>query len=149
MNNIKILSSLIKKNLNNNIKNVIPILKEYNGDDWKKYKLNTDKFSYNRNIIYQDTDFEIILITWGENSESQIHDHSKNGCAFKVLEGELTEQLYNTDLQNKKTTVYSVEDINYIDNSLGYHKILNNSILSNSIHIYSPPNYKCKNIFIK
>ena len=98
INNINILQEQINLKLENNIKNILKILQDYKGDDWKLYQNNNIKTDYIRNKVYSNKYFEIILISWGPNSKSKIHDHSKNGCAFKVLQGELVEYLYNKKL---------------------------------------------------
>ena len=142
INNINILQEQINLKLENNIKNILKILQDYKGDDWKLYQNNNIKTDYIRNKVYSNKYFEIILISWGPNSKSKIHDHSKNGCAFKVLQGELVEYLYNKKLDLINNKNYLKNDISYIDNNIGYHKIINNTKnIVHSIHIYSPPNY--------
>ena len=142
INNINILQEQINLKLENNVKNIIKILEDYKGNDWKLYQNNNIKKDYIRNKIYSNKYFEIILISWSPYSKSEIHDHSKNGCAFKVLQGELVEYLYNKKLDLINNKNYLKNDISYIDNNMGYHKIINNTKnIVHSIHIYSPPNY--------
>ena len=65
---------------------------------------------------------------------------------MKILEGCLEEEIYNKDLSKNQNYIRNKDDIQYIDNSLGYHKIRNNNKDTISIHIYSPPDYKA-NLF--
>jgi len=90
----------------------------------------------------------MIIICWNSNQSSKIHDHPDNGCLLKVLQGSLTEYNYkfnDNDLQIKNCNKLNVNDIGYQEGSTGLHKICNennNKVIS--LHIYSPPNYKCK-----
>ena len=97
---------------------------------------------YNKNTIYKDSKYEIILISWGKNSETKIHCHPKNGCIMKILEGNLIEETYNYTFDTKiGTNYYKLNDASYIHNCLYKHKIINGNKPSFSLHIYSPPNY--------
>jgi len=85
------------------------------------------------------------IITWNKCKESPIHDHSKNGCIYKILHGTLIEELYNNNLKIIQKNILHKDTIKYIDNKIGYHKIINpTDDISVSLHIYSPPNYKTK-----
>ena len=107
---------------------------------------------YYRRKLYQNEDYEMILINWGSNVVSNIHDHPENGCHLLVLNGTIVEYLYNKELYPIQYCLYNKGDISYIDNHLGYHKIITknynkinsysyiNSIIT--LHIYSPTNYK-------
>jgi hypothetical protein len=128
-------------------------LSDYNGEDWKIYipkkEINLKEGKYNRIYIPYpkqiiNRDFELLLICWYPNVESPIHNHSKNGCAMKILEGELTEIQYNF---RSKTLTKTLENkmplntTNYTDSKYYYHKIINRSDkISYSLHLYSPPN---------
>ena len=95
---------------------------------------------YKKNVVYRNSIYEIILITWLPGQQTKLHEHPKNGCIMKILEGELTENLYTPEkiIDN----IYKKEDISYIDNTIGKHIISNNSNENTiSLHIYSPPNY--------
>jgi hypothetical protein len=137
MNNIiKILNSNrnnIKKNMNN-FKNILKL-----NTDWTKYaKINQN--SYNKNSIYKDQDFEIVVITWYKNQSTNMHKHPSNGCLMKVLLGSLTEQKVLTDNSISINTL-NTNDISYIHDKYAKHKIYNNNNLSVSLHIYSPTNF--------
>ena len=85
------------------------------------------------------------LITWQKDSISKIHDHSENGCLMKILEGKISENLYDSNLNHIKNNIYYKDNIAYIDNLIGYHSIKNiHTKPSYSLHIYSPTNYKTK-----
>ena len=105
------------------------------------------KEGINRFKIHESPDlFEIILIGWKPNAISSIHDHSKNGCIYYMLQGSLHEKRFNTKTKNEySNTLLKQGDINYIDNTIGYHSMSNNTKMNVfSLHIYSPPNYECR-----
>ena len=123
------------------------LLTEYfknHNSDWFQY-ITINPFHYHRKQIFSNSDFEIILITWNVNQQSLIHDHADNGCYMLLLQGNLQEEIYK---ENKiiKTSTLTPSNISYIDNSIGFHKILNpsSSEIAVSLHIYSPPNHIAK-----
>jgi len=128
-----------------NFDKVGDILKEYNYDDWKEY-VKTDDNKYCRNKIFENENFEIFIISWNKNQNAPIHDHSYNGCWLKVLQGELTENIYETDsLSLYKSNSIKTNDISFMKNNIGYHSITNKSDeTAITIHIYNPPNHKTK-----
>lgn len=124
------------------------ILKEYNDDDWKNY-VKTDDNKYCRNKIFENENFEIFIISWNKNQNAPIHDHSCNGCWLKVLQGELIENIYDSEsLSLYKSNIIKTNDISFMKNNIGYHSITNNSDeTAVTIHIYNPPNHKT-NFFV-
>jgi hypothetical protein len=100
---------------------------------------------YNRIKLYDYSNdlFETILICWDANSESKIHDHPENGCILQLFEGQLEENLYDSDLKLIKHTTINSNNVSYMDNNIGFHKIkcIDKAM---SLHIYSPPNHKMK-----
>ena len=79
------------------LKNMRPIINEYNNIDWKKY-VYFDNNKYNRNTVYENENIEMVIISWNNNQKSGLHDHPKNGCLMKILDGELNEYIYNEKL---------------------------------------------------
>lgn len=116
----------------NNIYSLKNLLSTYTKDDWKNYVI-FDESKYKRNLVYKNETFEILILCWKEKQESPIHDHPKNGCIFKVLQGSIVEV--------KKDTQHTL-NINDIGYSIGKNvhqiKALEDSV---SLHVYSPPNY--------
>jgi hypothetical protein len=91
---------------------------------------------YQKTLLFRNEHFDVYQINWTKNSETPIHCHPKNGCLLKVVSGVLEETKYNN--KEEIVSIYNKNDISYIDDNLGKHKIkaLEDSI---SIHIYSPP----------
>ena len=61
-------------------------------------------------------------------------------CFYKILEGNLIEYLYDNNINLIEMKNLPKNDINYIDDTIGYHKMNNNEDYGAvSIHLYSPP----------
>ena len=138
----KLLKLNIKLDSNKNIKHLINILNNYDNNDWKKYSIiNTN--NYNKILVDKNKDFDMYIITWNKYQESLIHDHSKNGCIYKVLKGTILEKQYDIDLKLNSTKLINQNETAYIDNTIGYHKMINaTDKVVVSLHIYSPSDYK-------
>ena len=80
---------------------------------------------------------------------SYIHDHPEGGCILKVLQGELIEHKYDTkNLELLEVLNHNKGSIGYIDNTIAYHRVGNDSKeKAISLHIYSPPEF-VSNIFV-
>ena len=131
-------------NIKKNFKNSEEYLNNYFETDYKKYII-LNSFKYNRERIYIDDEIEVFIITWNKNQETKIHNHAKNGCFLKILEGSLVENVFNFDNLNKSgTKILRKGDISYMDDSIGLHSVKNLDDISVSIHIYSPPNHLIK-----
>ena len=70
--------------IKNNVKN---ILNNYSGNDWKKY-IKLDPNNYCKQLVFKENNFAIYIITWNKKQGSLIHDHSSNGCVYKILSGD-------------------------------------------------------------
>ena len=146
---LKTLSTSLKNNIdlknNKNIRHLANILKKYDPDislDWKEYRQISD-LTYNRLLVDKNEDFDMYIITWNTEQQSKIHNHSDNGCLFKILEGKLIEEYYNSKLELIGFKVFDKNNVGYIDNNLQYHNMINyTNNVAVSLHIYSPPNHK-------
>ncbi|PWA00520.1 hypothetical protein BB558_003419 [Smittium angustum] len=129
-----------------------------NHADWEKYA-KYDGGKYTRNLVDSgNKKFNLLLLVWGPQIESPIHDHPNSHCILKVLDGKLTEELYvpsdspsqkDAPLTLVKTTDAKLNTVCYMHDKLGYHRMLNTTpSLSVSLHLYSPPFNACK-IFSK
>lgn len=139
-----LLSSINKyKTSFNNKKIINNILHSYQSNDFYKY-VDLQENIYTRKLLLKNDLLEVYLLSWYPNSESHIHDHACNGCYMKVLDGKLMEYKYDSNtLKLKEKIKYKKNDVSFIDNSLFYHKIINNNNNpSFSLHIYSPPKHK-------
>jgi cysteine dioxygenase len=122
-------------------KSTAEVLGRYTSNDWMKY-VTINPNHYHRSKVFENEDFEIIVLTWNKNQGSCIHDHALNGCYMLVLQGELYEELYDKDLNHHSARVVETGEITYIDNTIGLHRIMNQyPDVVVSLHVYSPPNH--------
>jgi cysteine dioxygenase len=149
MYNLKKLVDELKERFKENktLINMKDLLKNYNGDEWKN-KILESKKSYGKSLIIRNENFDIYVICWLPNQKSLVHDHPKNGCLLKLLEGELIEEIYKKN-EKKLLKIKEIKikegDISYQEGENGLHKIINKSEKrSISLHIYSPPKSKLK-----
>lgn len=95
-----------------------------------------------RMVAYRDEQVEVILIAWGAEAYTHVHDHAEDGCLMLGVVGLLEEERYDLELHTKGAQSLRPGKALYIDNREGYHKIRNiNPAGSLSLHVYSPPLY--------
>lgn len=135
--------------------NKVEIIKKYSGNDWKKYIVKdfNDPY-YSNQILIPCKTCDLYLITWNPKKESPIHNHSKNGCIMKILNSKKEKNIFLEEerfkIKNKKIIKIQKnfifpKQIFFIKDSIGLHKIKNNS--NNyiySFHIYNPKGFKTK-----
>ena len=100
--------------------------------------------TYTRNCFYRDENFELILICWDKNQKTKIHDHDGNDCWVYLLEGELTEEFYELDkdekLHLKVTNTLQSKQITKSGNRAGFHRLKTKlSKRAMSLHVYAKP----------
>ena len=139
---IKLDSSNGKILKNNSVLKCYNLIKNYNDNDWIKFKSEFHENSspnYCKHVIFRNEDFELILIKWDKGSSSSNHLHPNNGCILKVLEGSLVEERF-FEKTKYKITKLSKNNMGFMHNILGSHKIISEET-TYSIHLYSPPNF--------
>lgn len=134
----------IEKHIANgyDFKNIGYLLEMYDSDDWLSL-INRNTTGISKNIVYLSSNIELIIISWVGEYETLPHNHASNGCWLKLLSGELSETLYNHQLQEIDTKNITSNQVSFMHNDFGYHSIKNK--LDNncySLHIYSPPKHK-------
>ena len=121
---------------------------------------NKNEYGYSKIKIFENNIYDIYVIFWIGKTNVPFHDHSKNGCYFKVLNGVIEEVIKKTN-NEEKTRILHENDIGYMHNDIGIHKVNNikEHILDHrdivedyldasvSVHVYSPTNYICKKFF--
>jgi len=105
--------------------------------------------TYTRNCIFENEKFELILICWETGQFTPIHDHGGEECWVKVLKGEFKETIYKLDSNSKLVNVKSViskkDDITYMIDFMGFHRLENaSSQRSMSLHLYAKPIRDCQ-----
>ncbi len=107
-------------------------------------KIITDFFNktLNKKIKIPFPFIDIYYFQWNKNIPTEIHDHAEKGCLLLLLNGQLSENIYDpNNLKLIKKNIYKSPNISYINNNIGYHSILPIK-KSRSLHIYYPKNYK-------
>jgi predicted metal-dependent enzyme (double-stranded beta helix superfamily) len=138
------IKKIFENKYDNILSQLLDLIEEYEHTDWKDYvEWNEDK--YNKKTVYQDDNFEIVIISWKIYQETRVHDHPEKGCVMRVLEGSLmeTEYLNVAGIQKMSSNILHKDDINWKRGKKLLHKIcaLKNSI---SMHIYCPSKYVAK-----
>ncbi|KAL4752307.1 hypothetical protein BDW72DRAFT_171538 [Aspergillus terricola var. indicus] len=126
-----------------------------NPEDWLPYALGDINKSYTRNLIDEGNGkSNLLILVWSPGRGSAIHDHANAHCVMKVLKGTLQETLYTWPDQDKvqhgqssppevtKVTTYGENQVTYMSDKLGLHKIHNPdpNEAAISLHLYTPPN---------
>ncbi|XP_073845625.1 cysteine dioxygenase type 1 isoform X2 [Musca autumnalis] len=153
-----------------NIEMVNHIMLAYksNPKEWKKFA-KFDRFKYTRNLVDAGNGkFNLMILCWGEGHGSTIHDHSDSHCFMKMLKGELMETRftwpenttaedhldsiaegeefeYHDALQVLGQRTMGLNDVAYINDNLGLHRVENpsHSDTAVSLHLYCPPFDTC------
>ena len=119
-------------------------MEQYKEEDWKSYITECEE-NYIKQLVFRNEDYELFVVSWMPGKGSTIHDHSKNIYLFKILRGELIEERYSNEIKLENSTLFNGNDIGYIENEEGLHRMLNKTDeIVVSLHLYSPPNYKIK-----
>ncbi|OJZ83946.1 hypothetical protein ASPFODRAFT_83348 [Aspergillus luchuensis CBS 106.47] len=136
---------------------ILRLMERYdsNPDEWLPFALGDSKKNYTRNLIDEGNGkSNLLILVWSPGKGSAIHDHANAHCVMKILKGSLKETLYawpdQDKLQNgessppqiKKETVYGENQVTYMSDKLGLHRISNPdpNDYAVSLHLYTPPN---------
>ncbi|KAE8351796.1 RmlC-like cupin domain-containing protein [Aspergillus coremiiformis] len=126
-----------------------------NPEEWQPFALADLNKTYTRNLIDEGNGkSNLLILVWSPGKGSAIHDHANAHCVMKVLKGSLQETLYawpdqkklehgqSSPLQIEKETIYSQNQVTYMSDKLGLHKISNPDPdnVAVSLHLYTPPN---------
>lgn len=111
-------------------------------NDWYRHVMSDiPRKGYYRNIIYRDSDFEVVIISWKRYAKTEWHSHPLKGCLMTVLYGSLDE----IKLEQNKSFIdfksLKPGQVNYVRPTDEH--IISNSFnnISVSLHLYSPPGF--------
>jgi cysteine dioxygenase len=105
---------------------------------------------YARNLVYKDHRFEIMIMCWRSGQRSSIHDHAGSLGGIKMLQGELTESVFDRGTNGMIKAVSSVDHANgatRVEETALIHQISNlqaNDGTAVSVHVYIPPLVRMK-----
>lgn len=117
--------------------------------EWQRYAFADLSRGYTRNLVDEGNGkSNLLILVWTPGKGSPIHDHADAHCLMKVLKGSLLETRYNypkalnTAPMAIKETAYTENEVTYMSDELGLHKISNPDPhhLAVSLHLYTPPN---------
>lgn len=99
---------------------------------------------YQRNRIRKTDWYELVALCWRAGQKSQIHDHASSSCAFRVIQGTVTERRFE---KNADGTVHEVQVTTLAPGSIcaaeddAIHEVCNMAESDDlvTLHIYSPP----------
>ena len=61
---------------------------------------------------------------------------------MKILQGRLIQELFDHNIKSTIKMPIFRNQVTYIDNDIGYHKIINTDTQTVSLHIYSPSSHQ-------
>jgi predicted metal-dependent enzyme (double-stranded beta helix superfamily) len=135
------LENLKKENVSFN--EVVENLFSYSFEDYNEiFKINqieVPEKTYKRLPVFNNDNCVAILMLWGNNNKTAVHDHKNYEGKIKVLKGELTEVYYKEteDFIEYEGAGVAVEGLIFDEELGGIHSIVNNkNVLSVSLHIY-------------
>jgi predicted metal-dependent enzyme (double-stranded beta helix superfamily) len=109
--------------------------------------------TYTRNLLYRDDRFELVVIRWGAEAQSRIHDHAGQRCQMLVLDGMLRTDDYalldgGTDVgaarirfTQSTSTLRGEVDVRTADRDL--HLVATDEAGAASLHLYTKPIDTC------
>lgn len=118
---------------------IVKLMEEYtsNSEEWEQFALADASRSYTRNLVDKGNGkSNLLVLVWSPGRGSPIHDHSNAHCVMKILHGKLKESLYDwpdsdiaegstTPPRIKRETVYSGNEVTYMSDEMGIHRIEN------------------------
>ena len=100
-----------------------------------------DKDKYVRVSLNKTPAYELAVLFWEDGVVSAIHDHNQQEGWVKVIDGKLSEDIY--ELKNnipvvQKRIVANKGELSHINDSKGIHRMLNDSgARTISLHLYT------------
>ncbi|KAL1971119.1 hypothetical protein VTN77DRAFT_70 [Rasamsonia byssochlamydoides] len=133
------------------------LMEKYTSDEteWGRYAFGDPSKTYTRNLVDEGNGkSNLLILVWTPGKGSAIHDHANAHCVMKILKGSLKETLYawpekekvaegqGSPLQVTRETVYQENQVTYMSDQLGLHRISNPdpNNYAVSLHLYTPPN---------
>jgi cysteine dioxygenase len=103
-----------------------------------------DAVKYRRNLIRRTSDYEMLLLCWLPGQRSPIHDHRGSGCAFRVIEGIVSETIYEHatgDLATPAAMRWLPPGTICASRDFDIHEVANTQAQQDlvTLHVYSPP----------
>lgn len=100
--------------------------------------------TYHRNPVSSSRWYELLVMCWHSGQKSAIHDHRGSGCAFKIVEGQASEMVFERSTEDFVKPVlkrsYQPGEI-CMARDADIHQIYNEQFGRDliTLHLYSPP----------
>lgn len=96
-------------------------------EEWKKHCLWKED-GYSRNCISNCDDYELILMCWEKEQHSPIHNFNFQEGWIKVLQGELSIDIYHLDKEAlscklDETITIKEKEYTYLNDNMGFHRV--------------------------
>ena len=123
-----------------NLKSLIQWFIDVEVDGYEKF-MKFNQGYYSRIHLINSVHYELILLCWEPGQATPLHGHPNQGCLVKLLKGSLKEEIRSLG-KPPEIRHFQVNDVSYISDDIGYHKVAN---ISNeqavSLHLYAPGGY--------
>lgn len=120
---------------------------QLSADELSKYQHWSDDH-YTRNCIIRNDRYELILMCWGPNQVTKIHDHNLSDGWVYCVDGNITEERFEpTRGSFNKISEATLEpgQFGYINDNIGYHRLRNPLDRgSMTLHLYASPISQCE-----
>lgn len=131
------------KNNNSSFDEVAENLFSFSYQDYNELfkidQIDVPEKTYQRLPVFNNQNGVAILMLWGVNNKTAVHDHKNYEGKIKVLKGELTEVYYKEtkDFIEYEGAGVAIEGLVFEEEKGGIHSIVNNkNTFSVSLHIY-------------
>ena len=124
-------------------------LSAYEGKDWVRHVEAADEFERSVKEIYVGKRYTLVLINWGENARTRVHNHPEKGAAIRVVLGTLMEQVYTPigtygvvnpvsgRIERRSGATWGIH------NDDGTHRLVTNAQAA-TLHLYLPCRQQCQ-----
>lgn len=117
--------------------------------DWRHYS-HPRAECYTRNLVRRSAAYELLVLCWGADQESPIHNHMDQSCWMAVLEGSIEELLYDlpasvpAPLVPRSRRRFECGEAAYIDDGIAVHLVRpTDGAPGVSLHLYAQPYATC------
>ncbi|KAI9672833.1 MAG: hypothetical protein M1831_000269 [Alyxoria varia] len=119
---------------------IVEAMRQYTSSpsDWEKYAWGANDRGYTRNLVHKGNGkSNLLILVWSPGKGSPVHDHANSHCVMKILQGSLCETQCEwpdeeaikagraSPLKAQKTSKYEENEVTYISDELGLHRIYN------------------------
>jgi cysteine dioxygenase len=121
--------------------------------DWRDWAM-FDEQCYTRNLVHHEAQFELLLLCWGADQKSPIHNHEGQRCWMAVLDGGVDETLFHFPNDQAEPGLIRAKgpartcrqgQVAFITDEIALHEIAAAAHApAVSLHLYSRPFQTCQ-----